>query len=326
VSDIRWLFSLMAGTAIAVYSLGSGARACADATTFGADPSGVADSSSAWGKMVVSGATCFYFPAGRYKFLSTLNYKFAAGVRAMSVIGDGIDVTELTWPDPVGAGISIGFADPGFSDSFHVRDLTLSTGSDVVDVGLMVSSLHASPGPSVVASGQAQSDITRVTFRSSGGYADEESVNTTHGWGGGVVLRGPSLVQFSEVTVYGPTSRTFDSYGGQSSGNGIVLSGGNRYTAPVVFNFSGCNFQWLANGILIESYVQGVNVDQSNFTGNAAGIGVPGGETGLDQLTVTGSQFNNVNGILVLSPLPGLTSTNNLFLGMDSGLRVFNAR
>jgi hypothetical protein len=68
----------------------------------------------------------------------------------------------------------------------------------------------------------------------------------------------------------------------------------------------------LNNGVAIGPHVQGVTVSQSNFTGNYSGIGVPGGEVGLDQLTVSGgNQFNNAIDLNILSTFPNLVVSGN---------------
>jgi hypothetical protein len=153
----------------------------------------------------------------------------------------------------------------------------------------------------------AESDITRVTARGNDGYA------VTDYWQIGVVVNNVSNVNFTALSVFGPS--------GGTAGNGVILSGNPASaTYAVGFNFVSCNLSSLNVGLQYGSYVQGVVVASSNFTGDFYGIFVPASDTGnLSQLTVVGSQFatnsaNYATSIEVLTAVTPVQIIGNLFL------------
>jgi hypothetical protein len=82
-----------------------------------------------------------------------------------------------------------------------------------------------------------------------------------------------------------------------------------------VYNFSGCTFNTLNIGINYNNYCQGVTVSQSNFTGDTIGIFCPSSLSGLEQLSVTQSQFEcYTSGISLNTCIENTTITDNLFL------------
>jgi hypothetical protein len=286
---------------------------CPNVMAYGADPTGAADNAAAWGAILAAQATnpCVYFPRGKYKFLSALTYTFPADRQAIVIKGDAPDVTELTWPNAVGTGLLINL--PGLTDHVHVRDLTFSTGTNNADTGIKLVQQTAAGTPT--ASGEIQSDFTNLIFRSSEGVWGETGAATTHVWQNGIITQDVSFVLFNNVEAWGPSTQlTITGYASlTNSGAGITVVGTHPTgPLPVVFNFTNCNFQWLSNGILIGNLVQGITISQSNFTGNYTGIGVPPGETGLDELTVAnGNQLNNIYNLNILSTVPNLIVSGN---------------
>jgi len=70
--------------------------------------------------------------------------------------------------------------------------------------------------------------------------------------------------------------------------------------------------------------VQGLTVSQSNFVGDDYGIFVPPNISGIDQLTVLGSQFNcATDGAYVGSSLPNTLFNANLFIVPNTGRGIY---
>jgi nitrous oxidase accessory protein NosD len=101
-------------------------------------------------------------------------------------------------------------------------------------------------------------------------------------------------------------------------GNGLNIAG-SEYVIPVVFNINGCGFVGLDTGMIYGNYVQGVTINQSNFTHVQTGISVPSGEIKLDQLAVKNSQIEAAYaGINLASGVPSTIVMGTLFI-VDNG-------
>jgi hypothetical protein len=288
---------------------------CPSIMSFGGDPTGATDNTAAW-TAVLGGQTtnpCVYFPKGKYKFLSTLPYTFPADKQAIVVQGDGPDVSELTWPNPVGTALLLNLV--GITDHVHVRDLTFSTGSNNVDDAIKVVQQSTAGAGTAISSGQVQSDFSNLAFRSAEGVWEETGAATNHVWKNGVNALDTSFLLFTNVQAWGPSSWLVNGYATASSpsGNGVSLAGTHASGPfPVVFNFRNCNFQWLSNGVILGSWIQGVSISQSNFTGNYSGVGVPPNALALNQLSIaSGNQFGNMVSLNLLSSISNLVVSGN---------------
>jgi hypothetical protein len=267
---------------------------------WGADPTGSADSAAAINSALAANSYV-QFPAGIFKVNSGISYLISPGTKSVTIIGAGQDNTILNWPNNLG-GIAIGYN--SYTSSVHIRDLTLTT-SQTTGSGsaIWLNYSVADSNPAIF----AESDITRVTARGNDGYA------VTDYWQTGVSVNNVSNVNFTALSVFGPS--------GGMAGNGVTLTGlPASATYAVVFNFVSCNLSSLDVGLLYGSYVQGVVVASSNFTGDFYGIDVPVSETGnLSQLTVVGSQFatnsaNYATSIEVLTVVTPVQIIGNFFL------------
>lgn len=272
------------------------ASACNDIAASGGVNDGVTDNTTAFNSAVAAGPAgrkCVYFGPGKWAFTGAISYTIPATTASLTILGAGTDVTELSFPNTA-SGITITFDGP--STSAHVRDVTLTTGqANAGTVALTyVESVTSIPNPAI----SALSDVTNVTFRGSDGYA------MTDYWTKGISIGEVSNITFSNVQGYGSSA---------IAGYGIEIDGTST-APPVQFNFYGCNIDNLTYGLVLGNYSQGATVNQSNFTGDTYGIIVPGGETGMDQLTVTGSQFNAQYGIAIESEYHNTMIANNLFI------------
>lgn len=83
--------------------------------TFGADPTGVADSTSSINAAITAASNSVnkivYIPAGVYKVTSTLNFTYSGtSNNALSVTGDGIDVSILDFSTATGSGVCVDYS------------------------------------------------------------------------------------------------------------------------------------------------------------------------------------------------------------------------
>ncbi len=256
-----------------------------------------------------TGQVVVYFPPGNFHFASTFNYTFPAGATTVASIrfqGAGVDLTNLSFGNT--SNFSLGFALNSPYNSVHLEDFTLfatqAGGSNYR--GIFISQNLSPIGNPA---NTAPSDITRVNIRGSDGYIGPAGFY----FNDAIYINNASNINFTQVQISGyPTFL----------GNGVTLAGTSS-DIPVAFNFYGCTFNACAIGINYGAWTQGVSVVACNFTGNNYGIASIGGLVGLDQLCVTGCQFNNyIAGISFASPLGACTITNNFFLVQNNGAGI----
>jgi hypothetical protein len=242
---------------------------------------------------------CIYFPPGKYRFNAAVSFNLPAGVFSVSLIGAGPDATVLTWPNAAG-GVTFNYA--GVGSSVHLRDMSITTG--VAGGG---SGVTFNQSTSVVNVGvAATSDIYNITMRGDDGY------RLSGYWNTGLNIANVSAVQVDNLTIAGSSAQ---------QGIGVNITGlpGNS-TYAVLLDIAKSNFVGLATGLFYGSYVQGVTVDQTNFTFVTTGIGDAASETGaLVQLAITNSQFNPGTvsggvGINTQTIIGGLQILNNFFV------------
>lgn len=277
---------------------------CQTIIDYGGSNGGTVDNGAALAAAIAaqpSDKVCVYFPPGKYMFSSMYTYAVGANT-SVTFIGAGADLTKLYWP--TGSGIKFNVAGP-FA-TVHIRDMSYLTGS--VQTGDAIT-LHQTQATIANPANTALSDITNVTCRGNDGYL----VNNV--WTDCVTVTGVSNVNYTNIDVTG----TLVGVGVNLSGTATALS--------VVHNFQGCTFNYTSDGIYYGSYVQGVSVNQSNFTGGAVGIVSPTGSVGTSQLSVTNSQFNNSGFALLLqASVPGTSVVGNYIIAQVAsaiGVSVF---
>ena len=266
---------------------------------FGADPTNTNDNATALNNALaaLSGTQrCIRFPAGKYKFLSSVSFNIPAGFFAVCILGDGQDNTILTWPSAAG-GITFNYT--GLNSSVHIRDVSFTTGTTAGGNAVTLSNATSNANPAVT----AISDFYRVGFRGDDGYS------LTDYWTTAVNIANVSNIIFDNISINGAST---------PNGIGINLVGlPGSSTFGVAYNVAKSTFNNLQNGIVYGSFIQGLTVDQSNFTSNAgtsSGISVLSSQTGaLTQLAVTNSQFNvPTNAIGLSTAVADVMLTNNL--------------
>lgn len=246
---------------------------------FGGVGDGVTDNSSALDAAVAALGTIggeITFGPGVFKFGSAKTYNFTAGYVPYSIAlrGRGQEVTRLHWP----AGGGLTFNLNNNRHSFHLSNLSFTTGA--VNTGAAFKATN-----SVQLGNITRSDIISCSFLGDDGGA------ATNYWAYGVDTKGVSGVSYINCIFYGPTAGTL--------GAGVRVAGdpagGNKYT--IMHQFAICDFLNIGQGIVYDSYTQGVTIHQCNFTNGKTGIYAPSSATGsLAELFITSCQFNVFGG------------------------------
>lgn len=291
-------------TALATSQFVANHAPCPSILDYGGNNGGTGDNSAAFASAAAvgpSGQACVYFPAGTYAFSSNVTYTTPNTTGGITILGAGSDQTKLVWSG--GGGLTVALKSQ--FNYARVRDLSILTGSTNAGSGLYINQTAASiANPAVT----APSDVTNVTFRGVDGYA------VTDYWQYGIQVSGASNINFNGVNVFGAST---------PAGTGLYIWGSSS-DIPVVFNITGSSFDQLNIGFQYGTYVQGVTITSSNFTQDNYGINVPASETGLDQLAVVNSQFNDYTyGIYVSSSLENVQLSNNLFIVYNNSCGAF---
>ena len=259
---------------------------------FGALPNGndfvapLADALSALG----SQGGIIEFGHGTFTGASELTFAFpATDYFSLTLRGAGAEATILKWSTSNGISMSLQVAE----QSCHIQDLTFAIASAGTYNGLTLT--NATLEGTFYAS-----SVERTVFRGAdGGQA-------TDYWNIGIDCSEVSALTVIDSVFYGPSG---------ADGTGIQAAG-NASVSPyyeIVLNVRGCDFFNCAIGFVYGTYLQGVAIEQCNFTNGTTGILVPAGNVGNAQLTVTGSQFNTAaNQIVIESPLASLIASSNL--------------
>jgi hypothetical protein len=268
----------------------------------GADPTGAADSTAAFNSAItaaLAGPTGggIMAPCGRYEIAGQVVAAIPAA-KSFSMFGGGADCTTIF--TPTGSPISLTLGD-GVSSSFHLRDFSVTTQAQNVGTAIAVSTSHSG-----IQENSAANDITNVTIRGDDAVSGASPFHadffgTDIGISGGV-----STINFTNVNDPGNASVL---------GFGVSLTGDSTNSRfGIVYNFQYCSFYFDNAGIIYGSWIQGVQIENSNFTGSNVGVLVNGTSGGLFQLSVTNSQFNTkVSNIETDVPLSLLNATGNVF-------------
>lgn len=286
--------------------MAGGTGACTDITAYGGSPANpdnraalAAALNAIWG----SGG-CVSFPAGRFTFASNFKFVLPNGSASITLTGAGADVTQLYWP--TGGGLTIDYV--GAENSVHLRNMALTTGSVGVGSAVLLNQTKGNVG----VADNALSDFFDITIRGADGYSQNDY------WDRAVEINQISNVNLVGLVISGPGGSAYS-----TKGIGVLLEGSTNNPA-VVFNVTGATFDYLSQGIVYGQQVQGLTVSQSNFVGDGYGIYIPRNISGLDQLTVVGSQFNcATGGIYVGSSLSNTLFSANLFIVPNTGRGIY---
>jgi hypothetical protein len=280
----------------------SGTGPCTDITAYGGSPANPDNRAALAAALNASsgGGGCVSFPPGRFTFATNFRFALPNGSASITLTGAGADVTQLYWP--TGEGLTIDYV--GAENSVHLRNMSLTTGSVGVGSAVVLNQTNGNVG----AADNALSELFDITIRGADGYSQN------HYWDRAVEINQVSNVNLVGLVISGPGGTAYS-----TKGIGVVLQGSSNNPA-VVFNVTGATFNYLAKGIVYGQQVEGLTVSQSNFVGDDYGIYVPPNISGLDQLTVLGSQFNcATGGIYVGSSLSNTLFSANLFIVPNTG-------
>lgn len=279
-------------------------QACPSIMDYGGNRTGAADNSAAFSATVSAsqavggGNTCVSFPPGTFLFSSNVAVTISTTSGTVIIQGAGSESTFFKSSVSSGAALTVNYKDD--SSSVHIRDMSFLTtqAGTAQGINLVMTATSATLGPNAA----PLSDITNVTFRGSDGWS------AANFWQIGVHNTGTSNLNFFNDTFMGPTPTP--------TGYGIYLDYATDHSIiPIVFNLYGCNFVHLFTGLLYGGNTQGVSVASSNMTANFYGILVPSSGSAPDQLSVTGSQMNNINASIATQiTLQSFTAANNFFL------------
>lgn len=272
---------------------------------YGAKCDGVTDDSAAFATALAflqsHGGGSLYVP-GHTILNGDFAYTFAGAADSLRIWGPGPEIAKLDWHSA--GGITFNYL--GAFNSVQMVDLSLVTkttgGSTAVKL-VQTSAGISDPGNS------ALNIFQNVLLHGSSGFG----AGHVDYWGNGIVVRGVSNINFTNVQITGPTITPYSTLG-----VGIDIAG-TAALIPVVYNLVGCTFNLLNLGIVYGAFLQGFTCTNSNFTGCAIGIAVPAGITGLVQMIVTNSQFNCSTALNVLSEVVGIQFNNNLLLIPNPG-------
>jgi hypothetical protein len=279
-----------------VHTFGTSTPGYVNLMSFGADPTGVADSHPAWVAAVAAlpaQGGAIYIPKGTYKFLTANSYTFTTSPAAIKVYGDGPDATILTFPNAT-YGVSINYI--SYLNSADISDLTITAGNSPSGAGLNLSF----PGASNTPGAFTTSTVRNVQFRG----ADNTGSGGTDYWNYAIVVNGVSGTNISDVTVWG----------GVSTGVGILYEGAAGYFSVQhnLINFSANN---VYDGVQVGTKVQGVNAVNFNSIPGDDGLKVLAGGTGVSEISMVNSQCTAINSCIeVLSATQDLNITGNAYL------------
>lgn len=281
---------------ISVVPPANGGSLCAALEEFGGSTSAAAATNTTAFNNVIAAVSgvgsmggCLDFGPGNYSLnTETITYPTNSPF-SVTLEGQGRGTTILTWTSGNGINATI----QNLNHSFHIHDLSLYTSA--VNAGVALNLLFSNP----TSGAQVVSDIYNIDIRG--------ATFGTQSWATGILDQGVSFINFNSVNFTG----------GGSTGNGLQIQGSIGATFPfaIVFNMVNMGFFSENNGFVYGTNVQGVTLTNANFTNGVTGILVPGGETGLDQLSITNSQFNTTsNAINFATALTSFFISGNYFI------------
>lgn len=285
---------------------------CANIASYGGKGDNSTDNVGPY-NAAIAGNKCIYFPAGKYVFSGAPNaWTTTTALNSVAIVGDGADVTELTFP-ATGTAFTINLASA--RHSFHLRNFSITTGTNGASGGF---AFNITQNGSIPAAGyDAPNEISGVTVRGSDGYFAAGS----NYWATGVIITNVSNVSWINDYFIGPGTPNTAGY--VTLGTAAVVqgtfSGGTCTTYPVAHNFVASYFNQYGTGVQIGNCVQGLAFTSVNMTGGQFGVHIPPGlQPGLTEFAAIGSQFNEAaGGIRFETFMNNVTISGNTFYVLD---------
>lgn len=221
------------------------------------------------------GGGSLYIPTGTYQLTSQLTFVFPGTPHSLHIYGDGPDNTILNFPST--SGVSIQYNSP--FNSMNLENFSMVTGTTNTMTGITITK-----NDSLYAIGPINT-LRNIHFRSNAGY----NTISGHFWQTAISITSVSNFNFDCCNFEG--SCTVNGVASTGQGRGVTIQGTSALP-PVIFNFVGCNFLYLALCINYGSYVQGMAILNTNFTVCIQGVAIATGlDNTLSQLSVSNSQF-----------------------------------
>lgn len=265
---------------------------------YGGVADGVTDNTTAFNAALAAcpaGKAEVIFPAGNFYFASGIVYAHptSPAYGGFRLIGAGMGQTQLAFASGVGVAISV--THNTLFDSTRIEGMSILTKGVGADIGIRLNLATGLTPPL-----DSSVTIQDVNMRGADGFVLAQY------WQYCVYVSGVSNVNFYNCNFSGePVNGCTGVY--------IVQNGSSQI--PVVFNFVGCQFNYLGIGFNYGAGVQGVTLTACNFVGTNIGVYIAPGISGMQQLTVTGCQFNSFqNSIFVNSRCGAVSIVNNYFL------------
>ena len=281
-------------------------QTCYNATLFGADPTGVANSDSAIAAMIAAAGAnpiCVDFGPGLFKFANQAAF---SGFPSLAVRGAGSQVTTLFWP--AGGGLA---AAVNARRSVHFSGLLLLTGATTT------SNSAITVTGSGVQNNNLQNTFDDISCMGFDYFTNHATQTDYWKW------------CIETVLVNNTNARNINVYGSISNLGGGVSIAGSAPDFGIIFNLSDSAFFNTSVGFLYGTFFQGVTIRNSNFTLGTTGISVPATSSGTFQLNVTDSQFNTTgNQIDIESDITSVSISHNLFFvpGSKCGIVIGGGR
>ena len=258
---------------------------------------------------VSAGTYTIYFPAGNYLTSSQLTVNFPNNTNPyhINIVGDGQEASNIISNPSASANCLVVNLYNQYQ-SINIENISVfsntSNGDSVNAIDIVQNSTTiTNPANSSL------SILRNITIRGSNGFTGSNYFQY------GIAIHGAS--NFNIVS----TDITMNN---NSSTTGIYIEGpSSSYDVPVVFNLIGVTVNYCQNGLVVGPNTQGVTINSSNFVGNTYGIVVPSTASGVNQLSIFNSSFNNnITNIEFNNSVSGGMIIGNIFYIHPSGFGV----
>lgn len=248
---------------------------------FGGSRNSGSDNLAAWSAMAAAAAlqadgAAIAFPPGKYLFSANAGFNFPAGVVFnLNIQGYG---AVLFWPN-AGGGLTFNKVLAG--QQVSLSGMHITTGAASGGNGILIQ--QTDPLNEFF-----QDVISDVVFRGD----DNIGSGGSFYWTNCASVLNNSGTYWEAVTCYGgnASSGVFGGVGINFQGTGVGGNDGANYS--IYHNITSGIFNGLSEGVVYNSFAQGLTISQSNFQNTTNGFFVPAGATGtLSQLQIIASQF-----------------------------------
>lgn len=220
------------------------------------------DTSSIASAILVAAGKTLYIPAGRY-----IHTGLSISNCSMSIEGDGPDLSVLVY---TGTGTSLAYSSNDILNSFSIRNITFDAGHASVQSGLALSAFWPT------ATSYSGKTLTLENI--------EISSNITGGtypcWQAGIYLKNAWNAKINQCYIRGQANATASLYG---------LKLGENCTGVKI---ESTNIIWFSDALVVEAYLEGLIIENSDFTDCVYGVRNTNTATGILQCSITDTHLN----------------------------------